>query len=317
MNTTESMQLSTREVLANVARERYEKYTYAIVDEFPNPYQFEERVALGTFSYTTSKTKRRFLLSHSSFDHLAAGIPQTPPEIARDYLDYRYPRKLRASGEQAELLLYNRNAPLHYRPFTSKNASYVDLQGAFWWLMGTLGWNVDYHPRKFLSPGRAPSDFPLPNHKLARNCLVTAGLSNPISVWTGHKMIEESPYNIHLNYGLWSAIMDTLHMIGLKALDCGAYYVNTDGYILPDRSLPEFLGYLSGLHAPYRIKGYGQTLVTGIGSYQVGDYQTKRFAKEFARPTSNLRRSNNPAMLEMTFQQIAADRVDFPALFMR
>jgi len=288
-----------------------------MVDEFPNPFSYTERISLGSFSWTTGKTKQRILLRSTAFDHLAAGVPQTPPEIARDYLDYRYPKRLRASGEQANSLRMERSAPLYYKPFTCSRASYVDLQGAFWWIMSQLGWNVDYHPGKFLSPGRSPYDFPIPNHKLARNCMVTAGLANTLSVWTGHKMIEESPYNLHLNYGLWSAIMDVLHMIALAAVNLGAYYVSTDGFIISDRMLPEFLGYLSRFNAPYRIKAEGPTLVTGIGSYMVGETKTVHFRSAFDRPYTNLRRPANQQMLETTFLHVTQDRENLPDLFMK
>jgi hypothetical protein len=303
--------------MESAANERHSKYEYVLLSEYPDINTFHERVAVGSFSWTTGKSMQRILLKHNVFDHLVQGIPQTPPELARDYLDAAYPRRLRASGEQARAYEQDRFAPLYYRPMVTKRGAYVDLRGAFWWIMSMVGWNVDYNPGKFLSPGRAPYDFPLPNHKLARNCLVTAGLPNKLTVWTGRKFTEQASYNLHLNRGLYAVIMDILHMLAFAAVNLGAKYVNTDGYIIDDKQLPYLLGYLDRFRAPYHIKAEGETCVTGVGSYRVGDYTTKHMHSEFTSPSSNLVRPDNQSMLELTFLSICRDRVDNPDRYMR
>lgn len=296
------------------AAKRHEKRLDLLVETLPDVQRFQERVAIGSFTMTTNS--ERYTVKHAA-DFIYGDFPVTAPELARDYLDFRYPLRLRASGEQAESYAVERFAPLYYRPMVAKCAHYVDISGAFWWLMSTIGWNVDYLPGVFLSPGRAPYDFPFYNNKLARNCLVTAGLNNELQVWTGHKIVLQNTFNVHLNRGLYAAIMDILHMFALAAKNLGACYVNTDGYILPDKQLPAFLGYLDRFHTPYRIKHSGETLVTGIGSYRVGDYQSLVFRGEFDRPMSNLVRPNGHIMLEKMMLAICRDRLDRPGLFMR
>lgn len=293
---------------------RHEKRLDLLVEQLPDVHQFSSRVAIGSFTMTSDK--ERYTVKHAA-DFIYGDFPVTAPELARDYLDFRYPARLRASGEQAESYAQERFAPLYYRPMVARCAHYVDLSGAFWWLMSVIGWNVDYLPGVFLSPGRAPYDFPFYNNKLARNCLVTAGLNNDLQIWTGHKIILQSTYNAHLNRGLYAAIMDILHLFGIAAVNLGAKYVNTDGAILPDNRVAEYLGYLDRFGAPYRLQHSGETIVTGVGSYRIGDFETGSFRHEYDAPMSNLVRPRGHIMLEKTLLAICRDRVDRPGLFMR
>ena len=297
------------------ARERYEKHEYELVGDFPPYTSFEEKTFLGLYSYTTTRTRRRILLA-SEAKPFTCEVPQTPTEVARDYLDLVFPRPLRATREQRDAITVPRSAPLYYKPAHIQGGVYLDLNSAYLQLLDVIGWDVDYYPKKFMGAGRPPTDFPLRHHKSSRNYLVSCGLSSSVSVWSGRELQETYPRNIHINYGLWSAIQDILHELARSACAFGAFYVATDGYILPDTSAEAFQDYLE---TEWKIKAsvrdYGECSVTGLGSYAIGDRPTQRYHVENDPPYSNIDPKSDE-MLRKTYQSIAATRIDKPYLNM-
>lgn len=309
--------IKTANEVVERSKERHNKNEYIYVARMPDVRQFNEKTFVGTFSTSTTKTRRRYLL-HDVLIKSLTDWGQTPSELARDYLDIAYPHKLRATGEQVEAYNRVRAMPLYYRPFASNDAFYVDVRSAFWSIMSIVGWDVDYMPGKYLAPGRAPYDFPVPMHKVARNCLVSAGLANSVTVWTGSKFEETQPYNVHKNLGLWTCIADILHMIGCYAVQrCHAAYVNTDGYIVPGYGYERLCEYIQSLGLPYSVKDAGATMVTGVGSYRVGETQTHNFSLEYSMPYSNLYPVERIDMLEKVLNMVSRDRLDKPYRFRR
>lgn len=298
-----------------LARQRREKYNLEVVGELPDYQLSNEKVFIGQFSQTTTRTANRFLLRDAS-QHYLCEIPQSPTEIARDYLDVVFPKPLRATKEQREAILLHRSPPLYYQPTYIQGGVYLDINATYLQLMDVIGWDPDYFPRKFLGAGRPPSDFPARHDKTARNTLVSCGLSSSVSVWTGSKLTETYPRNKHINYGLWSAIQDILHEIARCAVDFGATYVATDGYILPDGQAEEFQEYLEiEWKIKASVRNYGATVVTGLGSYQIGDYKTQRFHGCVDKPYSNVDPIHDD-MLSITYRTIATNRIDKPYLTM-
>lgn len=305
---------TVRDEMVSICNDRHNKYQVSVVEEFADVRNVNERVFMGNFSYTYATSKQRKIIASGEVSTLA-NKPQTASEIARDYLDVCYPHRLRCTGQQREEYILPRSIPLYYQPFVSKDAIYLDIKSTYWAIQQVVGWNVDYMPGKFLSPGRAPYDFPLPDNKIARNCLVSAGLSNKVTVWTGNKFIETSPYNHHLNLGLYTLICDVLNCLASEAISCGAHYVNTDGYILPSNRSAEMFERFAYWGLPLHVKAVGETLVTGIGSYIVGDKKTKAFYTDNQNPYCNIYPVKRPDMLRKTMHMIAKDRVDRPGLF--
>lgn len=299
--------------MRSIAKERFNKYEYDLHSGLGDYTAFEEKVFLGQFSWTTTKSRKRILSASVAKSYLCE-VPQTPTEIARDYLDIVHPSPLRCTAAQREAYTHHKSAPLYYQPTHIQGGVYLDVVSAYLTILDVIGWNVDYHPGKFLSPGRPPQDFPLRYESVSRNSLVTCGLHNTVPVWTGWKLTETSPRNIHINYGLWTAVQDILHLIARRAIAFGAFYCNTDGYILPDEQAESFQDYAAKvLKVPLRVKGYGECRVTGVGSYMVGDTVTKHFHWEYDKPYSNIYPENDE-MLQKTYAAIAVSRIDRPYL---
>lgn len=267
--------------MRQAALERQEKNKTKIVDYFPPFTDFpNERIYLGVNSWTLPDRKERWLKPGGYF--VTENGIQTAGEIARDYLDFKFPKRLRATRAQKDLLNIHRSAPLYVEPTIIEDAAYVDLKSAFWSIMCLVGWNVDYYPSKWAVRGVIPNDFPYPDIKPARNSLVSCGLPTPLRMWTGKKVTRRFATNLHINMGLWAFIMDTLHAIACRARELEACYVHTDGYILPANQAENLIYSIEqyGLHASIKARGMGT--IIGMGNWKVGQNQTKNYMSSFA-----------------------------------
>lgn len=263
------------------AQERQEKYAYKIIDYFPPLTEFpNERIYLGVNSWTLPDRGERWL-KPGAYYVTDFGI-QTAGEIARDYLDWKFPRRLRAVREQKASLNLPRSAPLYCSPAVLEAACYVDLKGAFWSIMSLVGWNVDYYPNHWLVRGTPPNDFPYPEIKPARNALVSCGLPTPLRMWTGKKVARQFRTNLHINMGLWACIMDVLHALASVARQLEAVYIHTDGYILPQWHAETLIEFCQSFGLTASIKARGVGAVIGMGNWKVGDHSTKNYGKAYA-----------------------------------
>lgn len=308
--------ISLEEFLQARAVSRQERNKTTIVDFFPDYHDLRERIYIGVLSWTLLDRRERWLRP-SAVVNIGYGL-QTGAEIARDYLDWKYPAKLRATAHQRDLIKMHRAAPLYVQPAVLENGAYVDLKSAYWSVMSLVGWDVDYFPSKWIGQGTIPNDFPLADHKVARNSLVSCGLPTPVRLWTGYQLVKQYRRNWHINMGLWALIMDVLHAVASIARKYGAVYVHTDGYILQSWDAPALIEEIEafGLHAS--IKASGVSSVIGMGNYMVGSKMTKAYGHTssvmggvdtiYQTPTEQIREklkhlSNN--------QQIVARRQEF------
>lgn len=273
------LECDLEEYLNAAACERQQKNETLVLSEFPNIKTIHERVFYGMLSWTLPNRKERWI--HSTALINRGNGYQTGSEVARDYLDWKFPKKLRACSAQAQSLRFPRSAPLYVRPSVLEFGSYVDITATYLSFMDIIGWNVDYFPGNWLVKGSPPSDFPLREVKVARNSLVSTGLPTPMRIWTGERFVDKHRRNTHLNLGLWSCIMDVLHAIAGFALRLGAVYVHTDGYILQAWDAQELIEYIAQFGLVASIKASGLSIVNGVGNYKVGERQTKHYGTPF------------------------------------
>lgn len=242
----------------------------------PPPEWMDEATILGTFSMVGMQTRRRLLLKDTSMNVL--GLLESPSAVARDYLTVTYKRGPAIKHEQTEALKQTKTPmPLFIKPTEFKNGYYVDIAAAYWNIMLKIGWNVDYWPGRWIAPGRAPDDFPYPEHKIARNCLVSSGIVSTVPVWTPKTgMIQLHTGNPLANMQLYGLINDVLNCIAADAVDAGAVYVATDGYIAPDEeSMRKIIMRVADWGLVARIKYQGSGYVNAPGSYKVGLDRTR------------------------------------------
>src|SRR6185369_16235088 len=160
------------EILARL-EEKQAKQKVTVALNMPSLYDVQDFVMIGSFSWYMQEAKRRLLLRQ--FTMTWPNVLTTPSDLVRAYLDIKYPR-LRATKEQVLKFQVQRSAPLYAQPHECEAGVYVDLRGAYWQIVQTLGWDVDYNPGVWLGKGVPMADWPYSDMKLTRNCLVTAGL---------------------------------------------------------------------------------------------------------------------------------------------
>lgn len=266
--------------MRGAAESRQAKTKTIVVDNFPPFTEFNERIYLGVSSWSLPDRGERWV-KPGGYYVTENGI-QTAGELARDYLDFKFPKKLRATRAQKDRLNIHRSAPLYVEPTILEDACYVDLKSAFWSIMCLVGWNVDYYPSKWILRGTPPDDFPYADIKPARNSLVSCGLSTPLRMWTGKKVTRRFASNLHINMGLWAFIMDTLHAIASHARELGACYVHTDGYILPRWDAEDLIDKIKSYGLDAGIKASGVGTVIGMGNWKVGDHQTMHYGRSYS-----------------------------------
>lgn len=260
------------------AKARREKWNHKVVYDLPQMSELEETCIIGSFSIILMESKQR-LLKKSSCVTVAPGLKETPSTIARDYLLFKYGRGPKVQHSQIQIIVSGlRPMPLMAIPCDFDRGWYIDIQACFWSMMLRAGWDCDYWPGRWLFRGTPPADFPFPENKITRNCLVSAGLTSDMVMWTrAHGLQTVEHGNPLANLQLYRLISDTLNSIAAECRNAGAVYANTDGYICRDfESMCKCVKIISQWGLPARIKAEGSGRVTGPGDYKVGPLQSKR-----------------------------------------
>lgn len=261
--------------LSDCSEKRQQRYEQQLITDWPTITDFKEIIFLGAFSWTLPMSSVRMLYKPTTVD-IGHG-QQTPGEIVRDYLDWKFPSRLRATRAQRDQILKPRSFPHAARIGMYPSMSYVDLKSAYWTITQAVGWSVDYYPGRWVGQGQDVSDFPLAHNKLARSAMVTAGLSTKIQTWTGFEFKWKSGDNLHINYGLWAIVQDVLHGVARQIADeLHPVYIHTDGYIVPTREVPRAAEIIQSWGLNWGIKATGDCRVSGIGSYSIGAVKTSR-----------------------------------------
>jgi hypothetical protein len=235
---------------------------------------------LGAYSYSLPQSRRR-LIKEALI--LEPGVKETPSAIARDYLRLIYKRGARSTRHQLRNNAAIPPVPNMAQPRKFAHGFYVDIQSCYWSIMQIAGWNVDYNPGMWIAPGRPPKDFPFPKHKVARNCLVSAGRTGSIPRYDPRKLPgdpydEINPGNSLKNLHLPRLIHDVLNCIGVQCRDAGAVYLNNDGMIAPSPRIAEACIHIVedwGLTPVIKAQGSGE--IKGSGTYRVGNHTTANY----------------------------------------
>lgn len=268
------------QTLSESAQKRADNWQTFFVRQFPDVEKFDEIVMLGAHSYALINTRRRIVKDKIKIE---PGVLETPSAIARDYVRYIYKQGPRATKAQLENVEGIPPVPSYARPGKFAHGFYIDIAAAYWSIMGVVGWNVDYNPGLWLSPGRPPKDFPFPEHKVARNCIVSAGRMSGIPRYDPRKLPGD-PYDEIIrgselrNNQLPRLIHDILNSIAELAIEAGAVYVNNDGFIAPTPTIAQRVtGIITDWGLSSRVKAEGGGQVKASGTYEVGISRTLNY----------------------------------------
>jgi len=263
------------------------KETY-IREIFPSLSTIHDLTILGMFSWTSNAAKWRMILEPHAYNY--GGGWCTPSDVARDYLSIKYPdRRLRCTTLQYKACCVNPpSSPLYAKPQADFEGVYIDIKGAYWQIIKAFGWDVDYCPSRYIGVNSSMADFPFPENKLARNCMVSIGLPGSITIWTGRRLVVQKKKNKFINLILWKAVQDVLHGIALDAVSAGALYVYTDGFIVSSEKASAVMGAIEAWGMETHIKYQGLTTIRGCGDYTIPGHISKRKPTQRTEEFSNL-----------------------------
>lgn len=203
-------------------------------------------------------------------------VPMTAGEAARTELNRTFPSLRRVGWLPAEVRLLDARSPFHFTGSNTCEMIYIDLRSAYHQIYKCL-WLDTTYPRGLY--GRFPLRdvaHALRDWKAARNGVVGIVRSRFLVGFRGHERIEMQIRNKFLSPGLWATVQDTLHWIAHEAIERGAVYVNTDGYLFPLEAsdFEGFLSFLDDHSLRWKVRSQGFGVIKAWNSYKVGGFET-------------------------------------------
>lgn len=211
-------------------------------------------------------------------------IPMSAGEAARTELSRAFPDIKRVGWLPREISLFDARSPCHFTGPATGEMIYIDLVSAYYQIYKCL-WLDTTYPRGLYG------QFPLydvaerlKHWKAARNGVLGIIRSRHLVGFRGHKRVEMSVRNKFLSPGLWATVQHTLHWIAIEAINKGAIYVNTDGYLFPQdtSNVDVFLDYLVDHHLDYKVRAVGAGDVVAWNAYKVGAFSTLPYKLKLA-----------------------------------
>lgn len=292
--------------LIEKSQERADKFTPVYLQNQPDVMTLGEIALLGSHSYCLSSSKKRIIWNTVA---LSDDTKETPSAVARDYLTIEYKQGPRISKGQSTVTSLIPPMPNVAKPQSFEHGVYIDIKSCYWSIMGIIGWNVDYFPGRWLSPGRPPENFPFPNHKVARNCLISTGRLGVVSRYIPNGKFDEIKIGNRLaNTQLTRLISDVLNSIASQAVDAGAVYCNTDGFIAPDLKIAgKIIEIITDWGLVATVKGEGKGGVRSAGAYRTGSYKSMPYdVRKDSVPVSTLFPPPYRAWLQKRFSHFGA-----------
>jgi hypothetical protein len=283
------------------------------VEKLPDPFTLTEITLLGSCSFTGLETRTR-RVRRDKLIRLDDTHKEPPPTIARDYLTNEFHRGPIVKHEQFLAVSNVEPAPNFANPTTYEHGFYIDVHATYWSIMQIAGWNVDYWPGKWFAPGRAPSDFPFPEHKVARSCLVACGNLGKITRFVPgleNPFDSLKPGNRLLNLSLVKLIADILNSMAYQAVSLGAVYVNNDGYIAKtEKDAARIIQMVLDWGLEPSVKGEGYGSVKGSGAYRVGLMKSLPWElREAPQPIDRLRPPRYKTWLQKAFTHFSSQHL--------
>jgi hypothetical protein len=238
------------------------------------------RVLIGRMAYTDVSDP-----AHSVRYIDVESWPYSPHELASVYLRrcVAASRARQAWASGAELGHLRIPHPLYWHGGEVRgDLVYLDLRRAYWSIysrVGRLDAPLIVRPDS-VSIGRGMIALPdadmWRSTPLGRDAVVgIARATRFMELHRGEPTIREGPSRVTAPR-LWRLLALVLHGVAAEMVALGAVCVHTDGYILPATCLPAARACVRSWGLEARVKGRGEGVVTGIGSYTVGGFASAR-----------------------------------------
>jgi hypothetical protein len=241
---------------------------------------------------TSQEIKHRIIQEKNAIPF--ADTYASPSDLARLYLNLRWKKVRRriTTTQWKEFYENHRSTPLYVSPCHLDNAYYIDIRSAYWTILRSVGWDVDYHPLgwvRVVDP-LTVNDFPFPAQKMARNCLVSlaADGTRVMQIWDGQGIKYQKGGNPLVNKMLYAFVCDVLNTVASECIAAGAVYAFTDGFICSSDHVEHIDAIIRSWGFDASIKHRGPCDVSGVGAYSFPDYTTKKFRRQAMRPMSKI-----------------------------
>lgn len=208
-------------------------------------------------------------------------VPMTPGEAARTELQREFPTLKKVGWFRDHIHLLDARWPMYFATKYHGDGAYFDIKSAYYQLYNRLWLDVCY-PRGMGKLDLSPIAAKLQHWKAARNGLIGVTISRQTTGVKGPKRIKVTTTNQFLSPHLWATIQGLLNELAMTAIELGAIYVATDGYIFPKKSQYLVFGdFLKDVGLQYHYL-YNEITIRGWSSYAVGlDKVTVPFAKGY------------------------------------
>ncbi|MCK5014672.1 MAG: hypothetical protein KAS66_12730 [Candidatus Omnitrophica bacterium] len=201
-----------------------------------------------------------------------------PGEAARTEMIREYPELKRVGWLPGHIKLLDQRSPLFYDGPQIGKLIYIDLEAAYSQIYRNLWLDTPY-------PRGLGGQYPLAtiahrlkDWKIARNSVIGIARSTTLVAYRGTRRITVKTKNRFLAPGLWATVQSLLHWIACQAIECGAVYVNTDGYIFyldPPEFWLQFTEWLTGQGIAWSTRVEGKGEIVSWNNYQIGPFRTQ------------------------------------------
>lgn len=201
---------------------------------------------------------------------------RTPGEVARLELEREFPDVKKVGWPRKSVALFDWRWPMVFYGNYEGEGVYTDIVGAYHALYRRLWLDCAFPRGRGLLSLRGVAER-VGKWKLARNAVIGVIRAREGAGYRGNHRIQLRMDNRFLSPHLWATIQGCLNEIANRAIETGAIYINTDGYIHPSGSqVKDFQRWLSDFGIQYRTLA-GDTKIKGWGNYSVGERQTKHY----------------------------------------
>lgn len=202
-------------------------------------------------------------------------VPMTPGEAARTELSRQFPGIRRVGWLPGHVKLFSLRPPLYCNPVGPGKYVQLDLTSAYHQIYKYLWLDTPY-PLGYGNKSLWEVGERLAKWKQARNAIIGVCRSRNGVAFKDGRRIQVSTQNSWLSPGLWATVQSILHEIATRAIEFGAVYVNTDGYIFPVQSpgWDLFENWLEKWNFDWSVRHEGRGEIAGWSCYKVGKSET-------------------------------------------
>lgn len=199
-------------------------------------------------------------------------VPMTPGEAARTELRREFGELKRIGWKRDHVALLDARWPMYYSGKFFGDGVYIDIKSAYYQIYSRLWLDVCF-PRGMGTLDLGPVGDRLKHWKPARNGVIGVCISRNATGIKGPRRIKVPTTNPFLSPHLWATIQGILNELAMAAIELGAVYVATDGYIFPShKPWDVFKRFLKEIGLQFHFK-HTDIDIRGWSSYRVGQFK--------------------------------------------